>query len=101
MGGILDKRKGILMNTINPFYVILILIIFMWVLDDLFLYFIIEFFIVIIMLNQTDVFGTIPASMEDNMTILLLAMLIIAFAKHAYLANKARNKYNKIVGGTQ
>lgn len=86
------------MNTISPLYAIFVIIVFMWVLDDIFLYFMIEFAIVIMFVNQADIFGTIPATFQDNLNYILLGLLVIAFAKHAYLANRARNKYHSIVG---
>jgi len=87
------------MNTITPIWVFFILITLMWVLDDIFLYFIVELVITAMLLNQTDFFGTIAAGTQRWMDLTLIIMLVVAFAKHIYIINRARNKYYSIVGG--
>lgn len=87
------------MSTINPFLLMIIYIVLLWVLDDVFLYFLIEFSLIIVLLNQDTIFSTIPTAISNNMWEMWVTMLVIAMAKHIHLANKAKKKYGNILGG--
>lgn len=84
------------MNTITPFYVMVVFLILIWLLDDVLLFFAIELSLVMITFNQSDFFGTIPTSMTNNFYLLWLSILMIAFAKHGMIAMRVRAKYNSI-----
>jgi len=84
---------------IESFFIVIIFIymLIMWCVDDVLLFFVIDFSLIIIFFNQAEFF-TVPASMTTNVDILIAAMILIAFAKHALIANKTRQKYKQITG---